>query len=388
MLRPAMPVSVPTLRRFDPRGFELWLVPALAAAVGCATLASAGADLELLRGLVFVGGPLLLLAGLHARLEGYLHARARQSLLPLPIEPRAVWAAARGPHLLGLAWTGILGVAAVVGAGVGAGLPQAHVGNLVGDLAWPWVLAVAAEPVVPAVSAWLGRRFPEDRPERRWQRTLGGGWTIPEAVVHLYAPALGVGLVALLAMPGQLWLDWRVDGRPMPGLLGGVAIAGLVVAVVLGRLSVHAYARGLFGAVPWVHEAMRTLAGPPVPEAVPRWLLVGKDPVRQLVLRQLWRVTPVPGLRLWALVGGAAWIGLAARPSVPAAAIVVALAAMWLVPAAQPFRTLAAARARLCAPLPLPASARAGGSAGAWVVVATPVAVAVAVVAVAWSGAA
>ena len=44
-------------------------------------------------------------------------------------------------------------------------------------------------------------------------RALGGGWTIPEAVVHLYAPALGVGLVALLAMPGQLWLDRRVDGR-------------------------------------------------------------------------------------------------------------------------------------------------------------------------------
>jgi len=387
MLRPAMPVSVPTLRRFDPHGFELWLVPALAAAVGCATLSSAGAELELLRGLVFVGGPLLLLAGLHSRLEGYLHARARQSLLPLPIEPERCWAAARGPHLAGLSWTGVLGIAAVAGAGVGAGLSWAHVGNLVGDLAWLWLLAMATEPVVPAASAWLGRRFAEDRPERRWQRTLGGGWTIPEAVVHLYAPALGVGLSALLAMPGQLWLDWRVDGRPTPAALEGAALAGLVVAVVLGWVSVRAYVRGMFGAVPWVHEAMRTLAGPPVPEGVPGWLLVGRDPVRRLVLRQLWRVTPVPGLRLVVLLGGAAWIGLAARPSVPAAAIVVALIAVWLVPAARPLRVLAAGRARLCAPLPLPPAGRAGRSAGAWVVIASPVAVAVAVVAVGWSGA-
>lgn len=388
MLRPAMPPIVSTLRRFDPHGFELWLVPALAAAVGCATLSSAGADLVLLRGLVFVGGPLLLLAGLHPRLEGYLHARARQSLLPLPIDPGRHWAAARRPHVAGLAWTGLLGVAAVIGAGVGAGLSGAHVGNLAGDLAWPWLLAVGLEPVVPAASAWLGRRFGEDRPERRWQRALGGGWTIPEAVVHLYAPALGVGLVALLAMPGQLWLDRRVDGLPAPPVLGGLALAGLVVAVVVPRAARHVYGRGLFGAVPWVHEAVRTLAGPPVPDAVPRWLLLGKGPLRHLVLRQLWRSTPVPGLRLWALLLGAAWIGLAARPSVSAAAIVVALAAGWLVPAARPLRALAAGRARLCSPLPLSAVDRTGRSASAWVVVASPVVVAAAVVVVAWSRAA
>lgn len=386
MLRPAMPL-VPTLRRFDPHGFELWLVPALAAAVGCATLSSAGADLVLLRGLVFVGGPLVLLAGLHPRLEGYLHARARQSLLPLPIDPTRCWAAARRPHAVGLAWTGLLGVAAVIGAGVGAGLSWRHVGNLAGDLAWPWLLAVGIEPVVPAASAWLGRRFDEERPERRWQRALGGGWTIPEAVVHLYAPALGVGLVALLAMPGQLWLDRRVDGLTTPAALGGLSLAGLGVAVAVPLVARRVYARGMFGAVPWVHEAVRTLAGPPVPDPVPRWLLVGRDPLRHLVLRQLWRGTPVPGLRLWALWIGAAWLGLAAQPSVPSAAIVVALAAAWLVPAAR-LHALASGRARLCGPLPLPAAARTGRSASAWVVIAAPVAVAAAVVILAWSRAA
>lgn len=387
MVHPAMLPLVSTLRRFDPAGYEVWLVPALAAAVGCATLSSAGADLVLLRGLVFVGGPLLLLAGLHSRLAGYLHARARHTLLPLPLPPALAWAAARGPHRLGLVWTGLLGAAAVVGAGLGVGLPWAFVGNLVGDLGWLWLVALGLEPVVPAAGAWLGRRFPEDRPERRMQQALGGGWTIPEAVVHLYAPALGVGAATLLAMPGQLWLDRRVDGLSTPAALGGLAIAGLVVAAGLGRVSVLAYARGLFGAVPWVHEAMRTLAGPPVPDAVPRWLLVGRDPLRHLVLRQLWRVTPVPGLRLVALLGGAAWIGLAARPSVSAAAIVLALCAVWLVPAARPVWELAAGRARLVAPLPLPAAARGGQSRAAWVVIAMPAVVAVAVVAVAWAGA-
>lgn len=405
--------SVTTLRRFEPSGYALWLVPALTAAVGCATLSSAGADVVMLRGLVFVGGPLLLLAGLHPRLWGYLHARARHTLLPLPLPPALVWAAARGPHRTGLLFTGLLGVAAVAGAGLAvglggdpegaeglrtaeaseldraahAGLAWVHVANLAGDLGWLWLVALALEPAVPAVSAWLGRRFPEGRPERRWQQTLGGGWTIPEAVVHLYAPALGVGLATLLAMPGQLWLDRRVDGLPTPTALGAFALAGLVAAAVVGRVSVIAYARGMFEAVPWVHEAMRTLAGPPVPDAVPRWLLVGRDPVRQLVLRQLWRMTPVPGLRLFALLGGAAWIGLAAQPSVPAAALVMALGAVWIVPAVQ-LRSLAAGRARLQAPLPLPAAARAGGTQGAWVVIAVPVVVALGVVAVAWGGAA
>jgi hypothetical protein len=378
---------VSTLRRFHPYGFELWLVPALVAAMGCATLASAGADLVLLQGLVFVGGPLLLLAGLHPRLEGYLHARARHSLLPLPLPPTSSWAAARGPHLRGLAWTGVLGLAAVAGGALGAGLRGWPVIDLVGDFLWLWLVAVGLEPVVPALGAWLGRRFAAGRPERRWQERLGGGWTIPEAVVHLYAPALGVGLAALLAMPGQLWLDRFTAGVASPAALAGGAAAGLAVAVVLGRVAVRLYARGMFGAVPWVHEAVRTLAGPPVPEPVPRWLLVGRDPLRRLVLRQFWRATPVPGLRLLALLGGAAWIGLAARPSVPAAAIVLALAAVWLVPAAR-LRALTPGRARLAAPLPLPPAARAGRSSSAWAVLGAPVLAAVVGVALAWSRAA
>src|SRR5690606_35493405 len=123
----------------------------------------------------------------------------------------------------------------------------------------------------------------------------------------------GVGLAALLAMPGQLWLDELVDGSDAaPRGLLAVALGAWGLGAALGGLAGRLYARGMFGAVPWVQEATRTLAGPPVPDEVPRWLLRGRDPLRRLVIRQFWRSTPVPGLRLWALLGGSAWIGLAA----------------------------------------------------------------------------
>ena len=375
---------VATLRRFDALGWELWLVPALAAAAGWAVLASTGADVLMLRGLVFVGGPLLLLSGLHARLGGYLHAPARHRLLPLPLSPRLHWSAAAGPHRRGLLWTGAWGLGAVAGAVATAGLPTLAAAGVLADFAWFWLLAAALEPVIPAAGAWLGRRFDEDRPERLWQSKLGGGWTIPEAVVHLYAPALGLGLAALLAMPGQLWLDRWIDGETSPPVLAGVGLAALPLAAILGLLARRLYDRGLFGAVPWVHEATRTLAGPPVPEDVPGWLLSGRDPMRHLMIRQFWRTTPVPGLRLWTLLGGAIWMALAADPSIPAMAILLALSAVWFVPGAR-VHALGPVRARMAAALPLPPAARAGRSWTAWALLSSPVVASVGLVVVAWS---
>ncbi len=376
--------SAATLRRFDPRGWELWLVPALGAALYATLLASAGDDLPLLRGLVFLGTPMLLLAGLHTRLDGYLHAPARLQLLPLPLQPRVHWDAASVPHRRGLLSTMGLGTAAVATPAFTAGLPWAEAVGVVADFLWPCTIALLLEPIIAAVGAWLGRRFDDDPRPRQWQQRLGGGWTIPEAVVHLYAPAMGVGLVALLAMPGQLWLDRRIDGLSTPPALAVIALAALVVAALVGRWAPRVYGRGMFGAVPWVHEATRTLAGPPIPEPAPSWLLWGRDPVRHLVLLQFWRVTPVPGLRLLALVGGSAWIGLAASPSVSAVAVIVALAAGWLVPAAR-VHALRLGRARLCAALPLPAAARVGSSIGAWVWLTMPVVATGVGVAIAWS---
>lgn len=379
-----MPSPVSTLRRFEARSWELWLVPALVTAAGATVLRSAGADVVMLRGLVFVGGPLLLLAGLHARLDSYLHADARQQLLPLPLAPALHWAAARGPHRRGLLVTGALGAALVGAVAIAGGVGPRSAGGLVVDWAVLWATAFLVEPLIPAAGAWLGRRFPEEAVERQIQLRLGGGFTIPEAVVHLYAPALGVGVAALLAMPAQLSIDrWVDEGAVASGPMA-VAAGSLLVAALLFVAAPRVYGRGLFGAAPWVHEAIKTLAGPPVPEPVPRWLLLGHDPVRHLVVRQFWRTTPVPGLRLWALLIGAAWIGLAASPSVPAAAIVLALAAIWLVPGAR-LRAQAGMRTRLCAPLPLPSVARTGRSWSAWAVLCTPVAGALVVVALAWS---
>ncbi|MCA9649549.1 MAG: hypothetical protein KC501_06545, partial [Myxococcales bacterium] len=341
-----MPSPLTTVRRFETRGWELWLVPTLMTATGAAVMRSAGADPSVLRGLVFVGGPLLLLAGLHARLESYLHASARLVLLPLPLSPRLHWLAARAPHRQGLLLTGLLGSIMVGTVGVVAGLRPLPLAGLVGDWTWLWLLAWLVEPGIAAVGAWLGRRFPEEGVGRAIQLRLGGGFTIPEAVVHLYAPAFGVGLTALLAMPGQLWIDGIADGTPTPPVLAIASLGALAIAIGIAVASPIVYGRGLFGATPWVHEAIKTLAGPPVPEPVPRWLLLGRDPLRHLVIRQFWRTTPVPGLRLLALLGGSAWIGLAAAPSVPAAAIVLALAAAWLVPGAR-LQGLAIRRARL-----------------------------------------
>ncbi|MEX1362198.1 MAG: hypothetical protein AB1Z98_03685 [Nannocystaceae bacterium] len=384
MVRLAMSFVVTTVRRFESRAWELWLVPTLVTAAGAAVLRSANADVVMLRGLVFVGGPLLLLAGLHARLESFLHARARLNLLPLPLAPRVHWAAARPPHRRGLVWTGVLGAAGIGAVGLWSGVGSVATAGLVADWLWLWLMAWLLEPVIPAASAWMGRRFDEDAADHRTQQYLGGGFTIPEAVVHLYAPAMGLGLAALVAMPGQLWIDRFVDSEPTPAALLAVALGAAAAAGLAALGAGRVYARGLFGAVPWVHEAVKTLAGPPVPEPVPGWLLVGRDPVQHLVVRQFWRTTPAPSLRLWGLLGGAAWIGLAASPSVPAAAIVLALGAVWLVPGAT-LRSLAPARARLCGPLPLSSAGRAGRSLRAWAVLAAPVAVALLTVALAWS---
>lgn len=373
-----------TLARWSAPGFSLWLVPLVVAAAGAVALHRAGDDVALLRGLVFVGAPLLLLAGLHARLGDYLHADARRWLLPRPVPPNEHWHSARPTHRRGLWFSLGLGTAAVTVGPLSASIDMGTRVGLILDWAWVWLLAALLEPLVPALGAALGRRFDEDRREHRLQRSLGGGWTIPEAVIHLYAPAAVLGLATALAMPGQLWLDRTLDGVASPvGLAVGSGLA-LPLAVVARWFSPRLYQRGLFGAVPWVHEAMRTLAGPPVPEAVPGWLLWGRDPVRHLWLRQFWRMTPVPGLRLWAMILVAAWMAAAAPPSLSIAALGLTVVAAWLVPAGRLARLLAIRR-RLLSTLPLAAADRSGRCWTAWAtVVALPV-VAAAAVGLAWS---
>jgi hypothetical protein len=369
------------LRRWDPGHWADWMVPLVAAAVWSLVMfAAVDAGAGMRRSLVFVGGPLLLLAGLHARISGYLHAPSRQILLVLPLSPRQHFEAARRRHLVGLAATLGLGSAAVVVGTFTSGTFTSVEIGLVLDWAALAVLAFAVEPMIPAVSAWLGRRFDNDSTAKEWQLRLGGGWTLPEAVVHLYAPALGIGAAAALAMPAQLGIDRSVDALPVPPWLWAAAGIAAGLGVVSFAVAPRVYARGVFEAVPFVAEATRTLAGPPVPESTPGFIARMKDPVLRLLVLQFWRETPLPSLRLLAVVGAAAWVALTTAPTAPHAALLLAACLLWLVPAGTLARARAA-RTRFLATLPLPERQRDGGHPIAAALLWAPPATAVAVLA-------
>jgi hypothetical protein len=348
------------LRRWDPTHWADWVVPAVAAALWSLVLfAAADAEIGMRRSLVFVGGPLVLLAGLHARLTGYLHAPSRQTLLPLPLPPARHFAAAHHRHVKALLVTlGVGSIAVVVGCAA-QGLSALEIG-LVLDWSVLAVLALAVEPLIPAVSALLGRRFEGQSPAAHWQSRLGGGWTLPEAVVHLYAPALGIGLAAALAMPAQLAIDRSFDTLAVPGWLWIASALAVALGVVGFAVAPRIYARGVFEAVPFLAEATRTLAGPPVPEPTPRWIAGVRDPVLRLLVLQFWRDTPLPSLRLVVLLGAATWVGLTGLPAAPHVALLLAACLLWLVPA-QAIARARSIRVRLFATLPLPDEVRRGG---------------------------
>lgn len=367
----------PSLARFERRGWELWLAPAVAAAVWGALIAQAGGHIGLARSLVFLGGPLVLLSGLFERLASYLHSPQRHRLLPLPLHPDLHFAAARGPHRAGLLASAVLGTGAVVlGAAadlVPAGVDTTAVALLVADWLWLVVLSTLTEPAIAAAASWLGRRFEDDTSARRLQLYAGGGWTLPEAVVHLYAPALGIGVAALLAMPGQLTLDRIGDGDGAPSGLIIASVLPLVVALGLRGWARRGYAVGMFEATAWLHQAIRSLAGPPIPEPAPRWVARLTDPMLKLWALQLWRVTPVPGLRLWTLLLVGGWIGVTGKLGLVQVAILAALVALWLVPAVRVAR-LRPGRQAFASAMPLPAPARTGACPRAtWILAVPPV---------------
>lgn len=371
------------LHRFGRVGWELWLVPALAAALWATLIARAGTALPLARSVVFVGGPLVLLAGLHERLGAYLHAPERLTLLPRPIAPRDHFAAASTPHRIGLAASAGLGTVGLALGAAASGLDMPAAVGLLVDWLWLAGLAILVEPAVAGGAAWLGRRVPEDSRAFAIQKMLAGGWTLPETAVHLYAPAMGIGVCALLAMPGQLTVDLTVDAMreatagslaaalPQAPALWVASLAPLPIALGLRVIALRWYAGGVFQAVPWLHQAVRSLSGPPVPAPAPGWLRWVPDPMLRLWTLQLLRVTPVPMLRLVLLVGGSAWLGLAGRSPLVAVPIWAALVALWLVPAVR-LSALAPGRVAFAGSRPLAESARRGRPRGAPLVLALP----------------
>lgn len=352
----------PALPRWPAEWPQAWIAPVLAAAAWSLVLANS-ADLATQRSLVFIGGPLVLLAGLHARLGEYLHARARQRLAVLPIDPVRHFAAARAAHRRGFVLAVASGSMGVALGGVAAGGELARAAVLAGDFLWLCALAGLIEPAIAAAAAYAGRRFPEEHPLRRAQAQLGGGWTAPEAAVHLYAPALGLGLAVLLAMPGQLALAAAQTQGPR-AVHAGLMLVPVVVALGVRWSAPRVYALGFFAAVAWLAEAMRSLAGPPEPPPRPAWIERIGSPTTRLWATQWLRLTPGPLLRLGLLLGWGGWALLRAQaPSVPAVAVGLGLAALWLLP----LQTLARQRRRNAAfltSLPLPARTRAGHAGG------------------------
>jgi len=369
--------ATPELPRWPAEWPQAWIAPVLAAAAWSLVLASSD-DLATQRSLVFIGGPLVLLAGLHARLGEYLHARARERLAALPIAPGRHFAAARAAHRRGFALATGAGLLGVALGGVAATGTAARGVVLAGDFAWLCALAGLIEPAIAGCSAFAGRRFPEAHPIARAQAQLGGGWTAPEAAVHLYAPALGLGLAVLLAMPGQLALAAALQQGPRP-VHAGLLLVPLVLALAVRGAAPRLYAGGFFAAVAWLAEATRSLAGPPEPPPRPAWVARLGAPVARLWVTQWLRLTSAPLLRLALLLGWGGYLLVRAQPpTAPALTVGLGLAALWLLP----LQTLARQRRRNAAALgslPVAARARAGRPGGlAAVIVAVPGALAAA----------
>lgn len=314
------------------------------------------------RSLVFLGGPLVLLSGLHSRLFGFLHAPDRARWLSLPIPPERHFVAAMGSHRPRFWASAALGTLALLLASPATASASGISSKLAlaAEFVWLVIFAAGIEPFVAGLSAELGRRFPEGSRAHDVQRSLGGGWTTAEAVVHLYAPAFGIGLAVLLAMPGQLSWERYLDSGALNIRQLGFGAAPLLVAIALRAWALRSYRRGFWEAVPWLTEATRTLAGPPQPEATPSWAARIRDPWTRLVFVQFWRTTPLPGLRLALVLGCAAFTLLrASAPSGPVIALTLAAVGAWLVPAGTLARDRVA-RARIAAALPLSPKRRLG----------------------------
>jgi hypothetical protein len=310
----------------------------------------ADAPIATQRSLVFLGGPLVLLAGLHARSVGFLHAPERERWLPLPISPDRHWQSAVRMHAPSFVITVLLGILALVPFDVGLAI----------EFAWLAVFALLLEPVAASTAALLGRRFPEHGRSHELQRSLGGGWTTPEAVVHLYAPAFFLALATALAMPGQLSLERWLDGHPLGPGAWAAALVPLPIAIGLRMLAPRHYRVGMWEAVAWLSEATRTLAGPPQPEPTPAWAGKIPDPWIRLLVIQFWRITPLPYLRLLLLLGvGAVTLMRTDPPTGPLIAVAMACVGAWVVPAGAVLRE-STNRSRLCGALPLSPGRRRG----------------------------
>ena len=335
----------------DPVEADAFAVALLTASLGTAMLVElASSPLRTQRGFVFVAGSLLLLTGLQARFHAFLHTGARIRTAPLPVSAQQHFRAASRRHawLLLVYWC--MGTLALWGSHVWARGSLDQAGWLLLDWTWLCLHAWLLEPWFAGASAWLGRRHTG---VDAMLASAGGGWTLPETAVHLYAPALALATAVAVSLPGQLAFA-RIQEL---GALDGGHVAALLVptmsSIAVRISSLRCYGRGMWEAVAFLNEAERTLSGPPRPEAIPTWISWMQNPVRKLFLLEIYRTTTVPMLRLAVLMASGTWIVTTEHAVVPSSVIVAAAAgSLWLLPVLR-FTKRSRERALLFGALPL-----------------------------------
>ena len=297
-------------------------------------------------------GSLLVVSGVHARNYPFLHAPSVRMTMPWAIDAARVWqrALVRQRRLLLVCLACTL---SVFGTAV-ACLPSLRARMLWAAIQGVGLLtaAAAAEPLIAGLSSRWGRRFPEGHPLHAAQRQLSGGWTRAEAVVHLYAGAGALAMTVLVAMITQLLAIRAAHGtlRPLDPetspdalLLAGAWVASpLLLAPVTAAAGRRLYTSSMRASTPWLHEAIKTLAGPPTPAAAPFWIRWIPSPTLRLWALQRARTTPLLTARLVAPSAWAAWAVTTYSgdnsPSARAWAVGLTLAGAWCSPVWQTLR--------------------------------------------------
>lgn len=339
-----------------------WVAPALALTFGGSVLASHASESDqAIRNLLFLGGPLILFSGIHDRICSFIHADERYLLLHNPIESQDHWRQAMQSFSRQLAFIAVAGTATIVASQFLHPDPgdvlQQTIQGLIYASEWLWLCLFVGllEPIGCAFAALAGRRYSGSSWVSEMQHTLSNGWTTPEATIHLYAPAVSLATATLLALPGQLTLARLFTESDIQTRYLSASLTPLIIAIFLRFFwAPHAYYKNVWYAVPWLEEARKSLGDFDQASPVPIWIRQIRDPVFKLIAIQWLRLTPLPHLRLLALLGYSIWLFFdQSSPSLIDVSIGSILIAWWILPTHKVFSQKKRI-SQLCSPLPLP----------------------------------
>jgi hypothetical protein len=215
-------------------------VCAAAAALGHATLSSlfdvtktADAVWVVLRERIFLGAALSCFVGSYGAMEALVRPADGALLLSLPVGPVPRYAIAT--------WDGLWRTSVAPLCLLAFVAPLAVRGDdaapLLSRAAVLVVLAHAMAVASGLCAAALAGSAAASPHGHALKRALAGGWVAPERAPLLYAPALGGGTAAFLAVPLQTSLDdWPTD--PAGAMIGAVIVAAAALSLlVLGAIA-------------------------------------------------------------------------------------------------------------------------------------------------------